>query len=341
MSRRILKIGTSPHVRSGSSVDVIMRHVIYALLPVCAFSIYAFGWTALLTLGTAVAACVLTEHLFCKVGKKPTTIIDGSVWITGILYGLTLPPHIPMWMTALGGFIGVGMAKSLFGGLGYNAFNPALVGRAFLQAAFPAAITSWVPGMFEGRFTSIPASTLALPFCQPNYEGITCATPLSLAKFDGEFAAARELTLGLTSGSTGETCGILILVGGVYLAYRNMLNWRIPASILGTVAILSYIFSTMSPEKYGDPMFMLFSGGLMLGAVYMATDMVASPITNKGCIVYGVLIGVLVVVIRYWGGMPEGVMYAILFANAASPHIDELVRNRVYGTSRKKEVANA
>jgi electron transport complex protein RnfD len=341
MSKRTLQIGTSPHIRAGHSVNVIMRNVIYALLPACAFGVYVFGWTALLTQLMAVASCVLTEHFFSKAGGKPTTIWDGSVWITGILYGLTLPPHLPLWMTAVGGFIGVGMAKSLFGGLGYNAFNPALVGRAFLQAAFPTALTSWTPSLFEGRWQGVPASTLALPFTAPNYEGITSATPLSIAKFESEFAGMRELALGLTSGSTGETCGIILLLGGIYLAARKMLNWRTPAAIFATVAALSFLFHSLNPERYGDPVFMLFSGGLMLGAVYMATDMVASPITHRGCVVYGILIGSLVVVIRYWGGMPEGVMYAILIANAASPHIDQWIQPRVYGTKLKKEAAHA
>ena len=329
---KTLQIGTSPHIRAGHSVDVIMRHVIYALIPVCAFAVYTFGWTALLTLMVATGSCVLTEYRF----GKPGATRDGSVWITGILYCLTLPPHLPLWMTALGGVVAVGMGKALFGGLGCNPFNVALVGRAFLQAAFPAALTTWIPVFFEGRWVRIPSSTLAWPFTQPDYAGWTSATPLALAKFESEFAATRELALGLTSGSTGETCGILILLGGVYLAIRKMMNWRIPAAIFAVVILLSLLFSNLDPARYPGPMFMLFSGGLMLGAMFMATDMVASPITHRGCLVYGALIGVLVVVIRYWGGMPEGVMYAILLANATSPHIDHWIQPRVYGTSGKK-----
>lgn len=330
--QRTLEIHTSPHITSGASVDVIMRNVVWALLPVAAFSVYSFGLAALLTLVVATLSCVLTEHAMCRFASRPTTVRDWSVTITGLLYGLTLPPALPLWMVACGGIIGVAMAKSMFGGLGYNAFNPALVGRAFLQAAFPVAMTSWTPAMAPDRFVSIPGSTFTFPFAAPVYDSATGATPLSLMKFDQQLTATGDLLLGLTSGSTGETCALLILAGGAYLAARKMMNWRIPAAIFATVAVFSWIFHSINPGVYPPPGFMLFSGGLMLGAVFMATDMVASPITALGSILYGILIGVLITVIRLWGGMPEGVMYAILLANAVSPHIDHLVKPRVYGT---------
>jgi electron transport complex protein RnfD len=331
---RTLEIHTSPHLASGASVDVIMRNVVLALLPVVGFAVYSFGLAAALTIGVAVLSCVATEHLLCRFAITPTTVRDWSVTITGLLYGLTLPPALPLWMVACGGFIGVAMGKCLFGGLGYNAFNPALVARAFLQAAFPVAMTSWVPAMASERFSAVPASTFTVPFAAPVYDGVSSATPLSLFKFDGELTAGGDLLLGLTSGSSGETCAILILAGGIYLAVRKMLNWRIPAAIFATVALMAWAFNAADPQAYPPAGFMLFSGGLMLGAVFMATDMVASPITNAGCVVYGVLIGLLVTVIRFWGGMPEGVMYAILLANAASPHIDNLIQPRVFGTGR-------
>jgi electron transport complex protein RnfD len=331
---RTLEIHSSPHIASGASVDVIMRNVVWALLPVAAFAVYSFGLAALLTLVVAVLSCVATEHVLCRLSNAPSTVRDWSVTITGLLYGLTLPPALPLWMVACGGVIGVAMGKYLFGGLGYNAFNPALVGRAFLQAAFPAAMTSWIPAFGAERFTSVPASTFTTPFAAPVYDGVSAATPLSLMKFDGQSTAAGDLLLGLTSGSAGETCALLILAGGVYLAARRMLNWRIPVSILATVAALAWLGNTLAPADFPSAGFMLFSGGLMLGAVFMATDMVASPITNLGCVCYGILIGALVIVIRLWGGMPEGVMYAILLANAVSPHIDALIQPRVFGTAR-------
>jgi electron transport complex protein RnfD len=333
---KILEIHTSPHIATGASVDTIMRHVVYALLPVCAFAVYVFGLTALVTLTAATLSCVLAEHLFCRWRGDTSTLGDWSVTVTGVLYGLTLPPGLPVWMVILGGFIAVGVGKFLFGGLGYNAFNPALVGRAFLQAAFPVAMTTWYPSLGTARFTMLPSSTFAFPFATPTYDSISGATPLAAMKFDGDITAATDLVMGLTSGSTGETSSLLIIVGGIYLVARNMMNWRIPVGVLATVFALSGALHLLDPGSYPSPVFMLFAGGLMLGAVFMCTDMVASPMTGLGCVLYGVLIGALVVVIRLWGGMPEGVMYAILLANAVSPHIDNLVRPRVYGTGERK-----
>ena len=331
---KTLEIHTSPHISSGSSTDVIMRNVVFALLPVAGFAIYAFGLVALLSLTMATASAVLTEHFLCRFNGKESTIGDWSAAITGLIYGLTLPPGLPLWMVAFGGIIAIALGKFLFGGLGMNMFNPALVGRAFLQAAFPVAITTWHPVFAADRFTSLPSSTFTFPFTVPVYDAITGATPLSAMKFDHQFATAYDLVFGLTTGSLGETSGLIILLGGIYLAARKMLNWRIPASIFVTVAALSGIFYLINPEIYPSPMFMLFSGGLMYGAVFMATDMVASPVTTPGVIIYGAIIGLLVVVIRLWGGLPEGVMYAILFANAASPQIDRLIQPRVYGTKK-------
>jgi len=329
-----LEIGSSPHITDGASVDVIMRNVVLALAPVTIFAIYAFGAGAALVLATAVASCMLTEHVLCRATGQATTVGDWSVAITGLLYGLTLPPDLPLWMVAVGGIFGVSIGKFLFGGLGSNAFNPALVGRAFLQAAFPQAMTHWSLPFAADRFDGIPSSILALPFAQPAYDAATSATPLARMKFEQVFAADSDLMYGLTTGSVGETCGVLILLGGAYLVVRNMMNWRIPISIFITVAVITWALARHDPVTYPGPLFMLFSGGLMLGAVFMATDMVASPITNAGCWLYGALIGALVVMIRFWGGMPEGVMYAILLANAVSPHIDRLIQPRVFGTGK-------
>ncbi len=332
MNGAILEIRTSPHILSGNSVDTIMFNVVLALLPAVGFAVYAFGLTALLTLAVALAACVATEHLACKASGKPSTVGDYSAVLTGLLYGLTLPPGLPLWMTAAGGVIAVGLGKMLFGGLGYNPLNPALVGRAVLQASFPAAMTSWVPGFTAERFVTLPSSVLAWPFSQPVYDGVSGATPLSLWKFERVATASGELALGFTSGSTGETSSLLILAGGAYLVARNMMSWRIPAAILAAVVAASGVLHLVNPQRYASPAFMLFSGGLMLGAVFMATDMVGSPMTRLGTVLYGILIGLLVVVIRTWGGMPEGVMYAILLGNAVTPHLDRRIRPTVYGT---------
>ncbi len=329
MSSHTLEIHTSPHIRSGASVDRIMRHVVYALIPVCVHAVYVFGLAALVTLIAATVACVVTEALL---SPRRGTVTDWSVIVTGVLYGLTLPPSLPVWMTVVGAVFGVAVGKVLFGGLGYNAFNPALVGRAFLQAAFPVSMTTWTAPLSAERFSSLPSSTITAPFATPAYDTLTGATPLAAMKFDGETTATLDLVFGMSSGSTGETSAVLILLGGAYLAARRMLNWRIPVAILGTVFAFSGALYLLDSGAYPDPVFMLFAGSVMLGAVFMATDMVASPMTTLGVVLYGVLIGALVVVIRLWAGLPEGVMYAILFANAVSPHIDNAIRTQVYGT---------
>lgn len=330
---KTLEIRTSPHLGTTLSTDQIMFHVVLALMPACAFAIYLFGLAALLVLGTAITSCVLTEHLLCRWRGRATTVGDWSVVITGILYALVLPPSLPLWMVAAGGAIAVGLGKVLFGGLGANPFNPALVGRAILQAAFPAAMTTWPAA--ERSILSLPTSTLAAPLTRPVYDGVSTATPLSDWKFNQVATSTGDLFLGTVSGSIGETSALLILIGGIYLVARGMMRWQIPLSILASVALCSSLLHWVAAERYAGPAFMLCSGGLMLGAVFMATDLVASPMTATGCLVYGILIGLLVVVIRVWGGMPEGVMYAILIGNAVSPHIDYWIQPRVYGSLRQ------
>ncbi|NNF03910.1 MAG: RnfABCDGE type electron transport complex subunit D [Rhodothermales bacterium] len=332
---KTLEIRTSPHILSGNSVDAIMFNVVLALLPVCAFAVYAFGLAGALTLSVALASCVLTEHVLAIRSGRSTTIGDWSAVITGLLYGLTLPPSLPLWMNAVGGIVAMVLGKALFGGLGANPFNPALIGRAILQAAFPVAMTTWIPGFTQGRFTSLPSSTLTLPFTGPVYDGLTGATPLAAWKFDRQLAEWSDLATGFVSGSSGETSGVLLIIGGIYLLSRNMMDWRIPVSILATVALFTGLLHLAAPESYAPPLFMLFSGGLLLGAIFMATDMVSSPMTSFGAVLYGIIIGVMTVVIRVWGGLPEGVMYAILFGNALAPHLDRLIQPTVYGTTVK------
>jgi electron transport complex protein RnfD len=325
MTRR-LDIAPSPQVASGASVAAIMRDVVIALVPATAFAVYLYGLAALLTLTAAVGTCVAFEHLACRARGVPSTMRDWSAAVTGLIYGLTLPPSLPLWMTVLGAAAGVGAGKLLFGGLGANVFNPALVGRAFLQAAFPAAMTTWHAPLAEGRWLHVPPSLLAAPLTTPQYDGLSGATPLAAMKFQAAGTDTVDLFLGLTPGSLGETSAVLLLAGGLYLAARRVVDWRIPTAILGTVALAGTAGHAVSPQSWAPPLFMLFSGGLMLGAVYMATDPVASPITAAGAWVYGILIGLLVLAIRRWGGLPEGVMYAILIANAVSPLIDRWLR---------------
>jgi Na+-translocating ferredoxin:NAD+ oxidoreductase subunit D len=303
-----LELTAAPHVKSPDSTVRIMWTVVATLLPIVTASVYFFGPRALAVIVAAVAGALITERLIGPGGA----IRDGSAAITGILLGLTLPSGFPLWMAALGGAFGIGFGKLIFGGLGQNIFNPALLGRAFLQAAFPVAITTW------------PAVR--------GVDAVTAATPLGLMKFEQEFTEAAPLMWGNTGGSLGETAGVLILICGAYLAWKNYLNWRIPVSIFLTVGIFSGIMFSIDPTRYPSPMFMIFSGGLILGAVYMATDMVTSPITHRGAWIFGIGIGFLVVLIRLWGGLPEGVMYAILFMNALVPFINRATQPRIFGT---------
>ncbi len=339
MLKKTLDISSSPHIYKGGSTNQIMKNVVWALLPVVFFSVYSFGLNALLVIATATIASVLTEHVLCRLSKKETTIGDYSAVITGLLLGLTLPPSFPLWMAFIGGVIGIALGKYIFGGLGYNVFNPALVARAVLQAAFPVAITTWHPAFLPNRFLTISSSVFTWPFMEPTFDAVSGATPLSAFKFDGVTTSTAELAFGQISGSAGETCAVIIVLGGLYLIARNMMNWRIPAAVLLSAFVLSGVLYLINSEVYPSPWFMLFSGGLMLGAVFMATDMVSSPITPLGLWVYGGIIGILTIVIRIWGGLSEGVMYSILLANAISPHIDTVIKNRVYGTKRKMKAA--
>lgn len=331
---KALEIRTSPHIFSGRRVDQIMRNVVGALLPVVAFAVYAFGLAAVWIIIVATLSCVLSELLLCRLTGRESSVSDWSAVITGLLFGLTLPPGLPLWMAAAGGFLCIAVGKFLFGGLGQNVFNPALVGRALLQAAFPVSMTTWSPAFLPDRFYALPLSSTPLPFMKPAVDAVTAATPLGALKFEHQLTRTAELVFGMTSGSVGETSGLVILIGGLYLALRKMLNWRIPVAIFMAVSLLSGLFHWLDPQRYAGPLFMLFSGGLMLGAVFMATDMVASPLTSRGVVAYGAVIGVLVVIIRYWGGLPEGVMYAILIGNACSPLIERLIQPKVYGTAR-------
>lgn len=321
-----LALVASPHLKAPDSTARIMWTVSVTLLPVLAAAVWSFGPSALLVVGASILGAVGAERAF---GHRGATG-DGSAALTGLLLGLTLPAGVPLWMAALGGGFGIGFGKLLFGGLGQNVFNPALVGRAFLQAAFPTALTTWpVPGQGWGVWAG---DTFAIPMLRGGTDAVTGATPLGLMKFEQVSTPVSDLFFGMTGGSLGETSSLLILLGGAYLAYRNYLNWRIPVSILAVVAGLSSAIHAIDPAGFPGAPFMLFSGGLMIGAVYMATDMVTSPVTHRGAWIYGAGIGALVVLIRLWGGLPEGVMYAILLMNALVPFIDGATQPRVFGT---------
>lgn len=327
MSER-LSISTAPFLHAPSTTPRIMWEVVFSLAPVLAAAFYYFGLSALLVSIAAVAGCLLTEWWLDP--RHAAALKDGSALITGILLALCLPPGFPLWMAFLGGVVSIGIGKVIWGGLGQNVFNPALVGRAFLQSAFPAAITTWENP--TGNYFGVRGTNLAMPFWKGDpVDAVAAATPLSKMKFDHEPTRLWDMLIGNTGGSLGETCALLIILAGIYLIYRKIVNWRVPVSILLAVVLPTLVLYLVNPDKYPSPAFMVLAGGLLLGAVFMATDMATSPMTSKGLWIYGIGIGVLVVLIRVWGGLPEGVMYAILLMNAVTPLINRATQHRVYG----------
>ncbi len=338
-----IELRAAPHLVQGNSVERIMFHVVLALLPICLFSVWQYGLSALALIITVTAACLGTERLFSQ-GRS--TLSDWSATITGLLLVLTLPPSFPLWMGAVAGFAAIALGKALFGGLGLNVLNPALVGRAFVQAAFPVAITTWVPAFAPGRFTEFIPTTFTAPLMTPPdisawarqaLDGFTGATPLARWKFESFFTPAQDFVSGAATASAGETSALLILVCGLYLAARKFLDWRIVVAVLASAALTAWAFQLADAARYPSPLFVLLSGGLMLGAVFMATDMATSPVTPLGVWIYGAVIGVTTVMIRYFGGLTEGVMYAILIANALAPLIDQVCKTRVFGTVKEKK----
>ncbi len=314
MGEEKIIVSTSPHIKSSETVSKIMLSVIITLIPAVVFSIYLFGSYVLLMYIVSIATCVLSEYFVVKLRKRPFTLNDFSAVITGILLVMVLPPKFPIYGVIIGAFIAIVVGKQIFGGLGYNIFNPALVGRAFLAAAYPVHITTWIAPKI-GQISAV-----------------TGATPLAAMKFSGVETSLKALFFGTVGGSVGETSALLLLIGSIYLFVKKYIKWQIPVSIFSTVFVLGGIFYLINPDKYPDPIFHLLSGGLMIGALYMATDMVTSPLTGKGCWIFGAGIGFLVVIIRLFGGLPEGVMYSILFMNAFVPLINRVTKPRIFGT---------
>ena len=317
MAERLI-ISSSPHVMASDDVPKIMRHVIYALIPAVAGAVYFFGIRALFVILVSSAVAVLTEAIILAVRKKDVTeVFDASALLTGILLALTLPPSVSFGTVAVGAFISIAIGKQVFGGFGQNIFNPALVGRAFLQAAFPVEMTTWIP-----------------PRIMQKVDAVSFATPLGGFKFSHIMTSHKALLLGSVGGSLGETSALLILIGGIYLLWRKYLDWRIPVSAMISLVVLSGIMFLVNPSKYPDPIFMLFAGGFMLGVWFMATDPVTSPVHPKAVWIYGAGIGFFVVIIRLFGGMPEGVMYSILLMNAVTPLLERYTRPRMLGEEK-------
>ena len=297
-----LIMSPAPHVSDQDSVPKIMFGVVIALIPTLLASLYFFRLNALRLVVISVAACAITEWAFQKLRGKPITLYDGSAIVTGMLLAFNLPPTLPGWMAAVGGVVAMGLGKHVFGGLGHNPFNPALIGRAFLLASFPAAMIRWTSPI----------------------DGLSPVTPLVQLQMGRISATYWDMLIGNTGGCIGETSALAILIGGLYLLYKRYIDWRIPVGYLGTVAVIALAFGQ-------DPVFHWLAGGLMLGAVFMATDMVTTPLTRKGKWLFGIGAGIILMVIRQWGSYPEGVTYSILLMNAFTPLLDRITRPRPYG----------
>jgi electron transport complex protein RnfD len=314
---------SSPHFRDRDSVPKIMYAVILSLAPATLASLYFFRFKALALLICCVAACLATEALVLWTRKKPLhSLLDGSAIITGLLLAMTLPPSLPIGLAVIGAVIAIAMGKQVFGGLGHNIFNPALVGRAFLQTAFPVAMTTWIP-----------------PFSL-NIDTATFATPLANLKFQdavaqGTLTPLKDLFWGNIGGCLGETSAIALLIGALYLLLRRVIDWRIPAGILISLTLFTAVFWLAAPEKHASPLFHILSGGLLIGAFFMATDMVTSPFTPLGTWIYALGIGLMVGLIRLFSGYPEGVMYSILFMNTFVPLLNRYARPRILGERRR------
>lgn len=330
-----LLLQSAPLLRQELTTPAAMKDVWIALLPTTCAALWFFGISALLIIVASIAGAVLTEWIFTSEGKRRFAMSDTSAGLTGLLLGLTLPPGLPLWMAFLGGSVSIGLGKVIWGGLGSNIFNPALLGRAFLLGTFPIAMTTWGPAGGPGDFFQIHSSNLAFPFMQGQYDAMSSATPLGLMKFEHQGTALGSLFFGHTAGSIGETSSLLLLLGGLYLLIRRSIDWRIPVAVLSTAVFFSLIMFLIngvdSELAYPSPLFTLFSGGLLLGTFFMATDPVTSPLTPKGCWIFGIGIGFLVVLIRLYGGLPEGMLYAILLMNAATPLIDRYTQPKIFG----------
>jgi len=321
-------------LRQGMTTPQAMRDVWIALLPVLLASLWLFGLGALLLLLTCIAGALATEWAFTAPDRRRTVLGDNSAALTGLLLGLTLPPGLPLWMAFIGAAVAIGLGKVIWGGLGQNMFNPALVGRAFLLGTFPIAMTTWNAAGSPASFFDLPASVLALPFQSPVYDAVSAATPLGLMKFQQQSTDWGLLLFGNTAGSLGETSGLLLMLGGLFLWLRRDIDWRIPLSIFISAGLFAGILFMIDPIRHPDPLTTLLSGGMLLGALFMASDPVTSPLTPRGSWIFGCGIGFLVVLIRVYGGLPEGMMYAILLMNAATPLIDRYTQPRVFGRGK-------
>lgn len=324
MTEKTFILQSSPHLKDKDSVPKIMYAVLISLAPAAAASLYFFRLRAFLLLLFCILSCLATEALFLRLRKKPLhSLWDGSAAITGALLAMTLPPSLSLELAVIGAVVAIAIGKQVFGGLGHNIFNPALVGRAFLQTAFPVAMTTWMPPLMIKINTA------------------TFATPLGDLKFQnavaqGTLTPLKNLFWGNIGGCLGETSAFALLLGALFLLSRRVIDWRIPLGIILSLTAFTGAFWLANPGKYASPLFHMLAGGLLIGAFFMATDMVTSPVSPLGTWIYALGIGFLVGLIRLFGGFPEGVMYSILFMNTFVPLLNRFTRPRILGEGRRR-----
>lgn len=332
-------VSPSPHIHSGDSINKNMYGVVLALVPSMLLSFIYFGMRAFMVTVVAILSCLLFEYLLQKfLLKEKTRIADGSALITGILLAFNVPSNLPLWIIVIGALVSIGIGKISFGGLGNNVFNPALVGRVFLLISFPVQMTSWPkPSILSDKV--VPGTTDAFTGATPLAmlkEGLSNGESVSSIMQTHNFPTYQDMLMGNIGGSLGEVAGIAIILGLAYMLIRKIITWHIPVSIIGTVIIFSGILHFSDTTHFADPLFHVLSGGLLLGAVFMATDYVTSPMSHKGMIIYGIGIGLLTIIIRVWGAYPEGMSFAILIMNAFTPLINTYCKPKRFGIINKK-----
>jgi electron transport complex protein RnfD len=327
-----LIVSVSPHVKSDETTSRIMWTVSLSLLPAMIMSVYFFGPRALFVTALCIISAVLSEYLFQKGLKRNININDGSAFLTGLLLGMNLPPALPFYIPIVGSVVAIVITKQLFGGLGFNIFNPALIGRAFVLISWPRAMTTWSEP--TAAFVALDAKTTATPLGILKEEGIGKL----LEVFGDKINLYTQLLIGHRGGCIGETSVIALLIGAAFLLYKGYITWHIPISFLGTAAILAWVFGGKGTGLFtGDPILHLLSGGLVLGAFFMATDYVTSPSLRKGQIIFGIGCGAITMLIRLKGGYPEGVMFAILLMNCFAPLIDRSLKAKPFGTMKEQK----
>lgn len=332
MENKII-VAPSPHIQSDQSVEKLMYGVILALLPAFLVSVYFFGLPAIFLTAVAIISCIAFEFLIAKyMLKQASSVKDGSAILTGILIAFNVPSNLPVWMLILGCLMAIGIGKMTFGGLGNNLFNPALVGRVFLLISFPVQMTTWpLPLGFASKYIDAATGPTALGLVK---EGLR--NKLTMSQLMDQVPTHMQMFLGKMGGSLGEVAAAALLLGGFYLLFKKIITWHIPVSILITITLFTGILWLANPQYNADPLFHLLTGGVMLGAIFMATDYVTSPMAKSGMIIYGIGIGILTVVIRRFGAYPEGVSFAILIMNAFVPLINRYIKPKKFGEEVRK-----